>query len=191
MPYYTAEAPDSDNLETRSVFVFRLRPVGVVEKRERDLSVKTERPAGPISLLVEPEAVESAVFEHPGSQASTSVRVESGLVKRFRAHLESKGHEVKRWRLAPLGELTYLYTDIFDVTENELYEAKGSAVRSSVRQAVGQLLDYKRLIQLQDVKLSVLLPVKPSIDIQEFIRSCEMSCVWENETGEFEVLSKE
>ena len=191
LPYYMAEAPNADDPELRSVYVFRLRPVGPVEIRSEDLSPKLERPTGVASGLVSAEGFEVTSFERNGTEASTALRVESGLVGRYTKHLEALGHQVKRWKLAPPDEINFLYTDIFDITENELYEAKGSAIRSSVRLAVGQLLDYRRLLPQGDVKLTLLLPVEPSRDLKNFIKSCGMSCVWEVGHGEFHRIAED
>ncbi len=185
-PYYKADAPNADDAEIRSVFVFRLRPVGQVEFHIHDSSLNFEPPNELSSALVNAESVETSSFERSGSQSSVSNRTESELVRRYRTYLESSGHEVKRWRLAPLGEINYLFTDLFDVSENELYEAKGTAVRASVRLAIGQLLDYRRLLPTDNVKLTLLLPSRPSDDLLSFIGSCGMSCVWENGNGDFE-----
>jgi hypothetical protein len=188
-PYILAEAPNTDDPDFRSVIVFRLRPIGEVEHRTEDSSRNFEPPKDLNSTLIDDEIADVSTFDRSGTQASTANRTESALVKRYKAHLESQGHQVKRWKLAPPGEINYLFTDVFDVTENELYEAKGTAVRSSVRLAVGQLLDYRRLLPIENVRLTILLPIRPSNDLLVFIKSCGMSCVWENGNGYFERLS--
>ena len=50
-------------------------------------------------------------------------------------------------------------SDLADVTDNVLYEAKGSAERMSLRLAVGQVLDYGHYVDRS--RLAVLLPSAP------------------------------
>ncbi|HTY30040.1 hypothetical protein [Mycobacterium sp.] len=60
-------------------------------------------------------------------------------------YLEKHHRKVKRYRIIPAGSAA-LYSDLADVTENILYEAKGSVDRVSVRLALGQVLDYGRFV---------------------------------------------
>jgi hypothetical protein len=188
-PFIQEEAPNADDPELRSVYVFRLRPVGEVEYRNEDSSHNFDPPRDLNPALIDNEVAETLTFDRSVTQASIANRTESALAKRYKSHLNSVGHEVKRWKLAPPGEINYLFTDLFDVTENELYEVKGTAVRASVRLAIGQLLDYRRLLPKKDVKLTILLPIRPSDDLLAFVNSCGMSCVWENGNGDFERMA--
>ena len=58
--------------------------------------------------------------------------------------------------------------------ENELFEAKSSADRDSIRAAIGQLWDYKRLIGDEDLQLTVLVPEKPN---DELLHLCDYAGV--------------
>ena len=124
-------------------------------------------------------------YETPGSEPGTAERRESELVSRFRTHLASQGHSVKRWSLRPPGELLPLLTDDYDETTQELYEAKGTAVRNSIRLAIGQLLDYKRHIDVPELRLTLLLPARPTDDLLNLISSVGMGCVYEDGVGIF------
>jgi hypothetical protein len=188
-PFYLADALDENQSEERVVYVFRLRPVGSVVRNDQDLSKQTEPPRESTADLVNIEKTTTLSFEPSKSEPATSYRTESQLVENYSNYLKNKNHGVKRWRLLPQDSINYLFTDIFDETENELYEAKGSSIRNAVRLAIGQLLDYQRLIPIPDIKLSLLLPSQPSKDLQHLIRSCGMSCVWEKSPGDFERIS--
>ena len=81
-------------------------------------------------------------------------------------YLEKHHREVKRYRIMT-GSAT-LYSDLADLTENILYEAKGSADRMSVRLAIGQVLDYGRFVD--GSRLAVLLPEEPhAADLVELL----------------------
>lgn len=109
-------------------------------------------------------------FEVAPREGSTARRQEAQLVAAFENHLGQLGNTVHRWRISVLGEPTSLVTDTFDATTSTLYEAKSSVDRSSIRLAVGQLLDYLRF--LPGARGCVLLPAEPSLDLIDFVQSC-------------------
>jgi hypothetical protein len=66
-----------------------------------------------------------------------------------------------------------------------LIEAKtawaGSGGRLQVRQAIGQLFDYRKTYfgdHASDVDLAVLLPQEPAKDIVDLLRSLDIHCLW-------------
>jgi hypothetical protein len=105
-------------------------------------------------------------------------------VARYLSQLEKEGHTCVRYRIRPPGELRDLYTDIFDQTENVLYEAKGVATREAVRMALGQLLDYSRHVP-GDPSPAVLLPARPSDDLVALLQKNKIGCVYETGLGNF------
>jgi 5-methylcytosine-specific restriction protein A len=105
-------------------------------------------------------------------------------VARYLSHLEKERHSCVRYRVRPPGELRDLYTDIFDETENVLYEAKGVATREAVRMALGQLLDYSRHVP-GNPSLAVLLPARPSTDLVAMLQQNKIGCVYETKPGTF------
>jgi hypothetical protein len=68
-----------------------------------------------------------------------------------------------------------IYSDLADITENVLYEAKGTAERMSVRLALGQVLDYGRYVD--NSQLAVLLPEAPPADMVELLERYGVGCV--------------
>lgn len=86
----------------------------------------------------------------------------------------------------PAGEVRPLFTDPYDPDSNELIEAKGTATRVAVRQAIGQLYDYRRHLPRPAASLSVLLPHKPSADLLDLLRTCAIACIFETDRGHFE-----
>ena len=89
---------------------------------------------------------------------------------------------MKRYRIIPIGATT-LYSDLADVTENVLYEAKGSAERMSVRLALGQVLDYGRYVDQS--RLAVLLPEAPAADLVELLELHNVGCVVQTNPDNF------
>lgn len=77
------------------------------------------------------------------------------------------------------------FTDLYDVTADELYEAKGTATRDAIRRAIGQVFDYRRHIPRPAVNVAVLLPHRPSDDLLDLLLSVAIACVYEESSGDF------
>lgn len=191
-PYVRAEAPDRTGL-MRSVIVFRLRPVGDVFRRPDDGSAYADvvdqseavsEPfvsSNPPDLLVGSTALEVVgTTEYGVSERAAGVarRREAELVQRFQSHLEQQGHQTERFKVRPRGELRFLYTDLYDRTQNVLYEAKAAATREAIRMAIGQLFDYVRNIP-NNPQPAVLLPGSPTNDLLALLRGLDIACVCE------------
>ena len=131
------------------------------------------------------EAVGVTAFEVAGTDPGQGERGESQLVKRFVTFMENRGHAMTRWRIRPPGETSTLYTDPYWEEGNELFEAKPSCDRQAVRMAVAQLLDYRRHIP-SNPRLTVLLPCRPSKDVEDFAERCGIGFLLEREDGGFE-----
>jgi hypothetical protein len=187
LPYVLDESPDEDG-ELRTVFVFRLRPVGESLRRAEDQTTAVDIGGGAAAELVPVEAHQAPEFETKGSMPSTAMRRESELVGRYMKALAKAQHPVRRWKVKPPGELRALLTDIFDETTKELYEVKGTATREAVRSAVAQLLDYSRHIPVEVKRLTVLLPLRPSDDLVNFIHACGVGLVYETDINKFSRL---
>ena len=130
---------------------------------------------------VEAQHVERLRISVPAADREVERR-EQRLVLAYRDHLADRGHTVTRhtYRLADSG--ITLACDLVDETAGVLYEAKGDMLRSSVRMAVGQLLDYRRF-ERRPMRLGVLLPRAPSRDLANLVRSVPASPVWRTGDG--------
>ena len=182
-PFDVEEALDS-NGELRSVFVFRLRPVGAVLARSRedsqdpialDTSVeKYELNGQSLEELV--EQIEVEMVRTPWSmhlipeRLATVLRREAAMVLALRDFLSISGKRIVRHRIRPQGQAFSLMTDAYDASGGILYEAKSDATRQSVRMAIGQLLDYRRFMP-DGTRLALLVPVLPALDLQDLCRS--------------------
>ena len=187
LPYVLQPAPDSDG-EERSVIVFRLRPIGQTVSRAEDRSQTGDVASAAESILVDIEANVGSEYTIPSTAERTGTRREGDLVERFiESHPSGKG-SFKRFKVRPKGELAYLYTDVFDTVTSTLFEAKAHATRNAVREAIGQLLDYRRHIEPAPRSLAVLLPSRPTDDLLNLITSLQMLCVFETDAGEFATI---
>lgn len=185
-PYSVEDAPGADK-EMRTVFVFHLRPIGQVLRRDEDLSAKAAVPtdAGSATEVpLENHVVEN--FERAAVEAGTGEKREQNLVNAFQAVLLGRGRELNRFKVYPKGSTMPLFTDIHDATEGILYEAKADATRASVRAGLGQLLDYRRYVNGRPCRL--LLPAAPNADLLELLAEHGITAVWRvGETLQFEI----
>jgi hypothetical protein len=174
-PYYTTDAAEARNGPVRNVIVFRLRP----------LDARPRPSTSPLDPLLRPEVEDVAVEERwseqafvaPARKADEAERRERALVLTFREHLLGEGHDVARLKIVPPGEAKPLFADLLDRTTNTLYEAKGTVERGAVRMAVGQLLDYRRLLE-PTPRLALLVPTIPREDLREYLSAAGVGLVW-------------
>ncbi len=140
-------------------------------------------PTGPriTEVEIEEQHVEHFQVSVP-NQANEATRREQSLVLAYTDHLRNKGHRVTRHRYQPRGSSHTLVCDLFDKTDQVLYEAKGDVLRMSVRTAIGQLLDYRRF-ESSPISLAILLPREPAEDLVELIRSVPAAVVWRTKDG--------
>jgi hypothetical protein len=200
--YVVAEANDVRGA-LRTVYVFRLEPVGDVLRRPEDFSASGDvaeeleaaavpvgeaAPSPAVADAVPLEAVKASTYAVAATSGTTATRTEAELVARFQQHLSAGGSSCVRYKLRPPGELRVLYTDLLDETQNVLYEAKGDATRDAVRMALGQLLDYSRHIPTEPA-LAVLLPQRPAADLIDLLARHNVVCFYEEAPGVFTVAA--
>lgn len=186
LPYLLRTAPGSDGVP-RQVFVFRLLPMGPVgDARGHTSTIAGAGEAAsvtPVTVTAVPvQAINTESTEVEKVVSGPVIQKELQLADRFQRYLEGHDREVMRYRIIPLGSAP-LYSDLADVTENVLYEAKGAADRMSVRLALGQVLDYGRFVK--DSLLAVLLPGTPPGDLVELLESHDVGCIVETTPSEF------
>ena len=145
------------------------------------LAAGLAEPTSTREVDVEAQHVEQFEVSVPG-QVIEAVRREQSLVRAYVDHLESQGHRVTRHRYQLHGAIPSLVCDLVDETDDVLYEAKGDVRRSSVRMAIGQLLDYRRF-ESPSTRLAILLPRQPAQDLMGLIRSVPASAVWRTKDG--------
>ncbi|MES1192832.1 MAG: restriction endonuclease [Solirubrobacterales bacterium] len=173
--HYLADASESGSDRVRSVYVFRLRPLTAAPgpNRSKVDALGTERVK---EIPVEQHLTERTLVA-PAAEPHEAERREQALVRRFLAHLLGKGHEVVRLQLRPEDEPAHLFCDLYDKTENTIYEAKGSVARPAIRMAIGQLADYSRLLDPLP-RRAILLPQEPRTDLLDLAASQGIDVVW-------------
>ncbi|MDH6586261.1 hypothetical protein M2161_005367 [Streptomyces sp. SAI-133] len=199
-PFVERRVLDSEQ-KMRWVYVFRLRPVIDIEQKPEDfvpVAPMTDVTVLSALPLIDPAFVEltpamattgesippeknsGKKVTRKASEAVEVKRREAELSGRFLEFLNEQGHTVDRFKIRVQGLTSTFFTDLYDQTDNMLYELKGSSSRNAVRMALGQLLDYRRHIPPKDARLVVVLPERPEDDLASLIESAGMGLVYED-----------
>lgn len=104
---------------------------------------------------------------------------ESRLVQRYVAWIGGDKYFVHAQALPDGG-----YTDLFNKTRWTLFEAKATSDDRRVREAFGQLYDYKRSFP-RSPSLALLLPSRPRQRMRAFLQHFGVAAVWQSITGNF------
>ena len=185
LPFYTDDAPESGTGRTRSVIVFRLRPADALPEPATGLPA----PNGQTVVLNVPveEMNTERMMVDPAREPFEAERRESALVQKFKSYMIGVHHAVERLQITPAGEAKPIFTDVYLRDLNILVEAKGGIDRSSIRMAIGQLMDYRRFVKAQSVRCAVLLPEVPRPDLLELLAYAGV-LVYLPEKGEFVLM---
>jgi hypothetical protein len=175
-PYRFEDAPDGNNT-IRRVIVFRLHRAGVS-------TGEVEPP--PLTVTdVDLDVHRADTFLVEETKVIVEAeRRESMLVQRYAKWLEGLGHVVKQRTMKGVEHAAPLRSDLYDVTADELVEAKGSAARTYIRLAIGQILDYGRYAHTKH--RAILVPARPSEDMIDLLKTLRISCIYEQSKGKFE-----
>lgn len=112
-------------------------------------------------------------------------RREATLVLDFEAFLTEGGNVVEAHTYYVAG--IALRNDLADSTNQTIWEAKSQVNRTSVRSAIGQLLDYRRF-EPSDWTIGVLLPRRPHKDLCDLIASVPAHLAFPRGDGSFELI---
>ncbi|MGW4520110.1 hypothetical protein [Amycolatopsis sp. NPDC004378] len=183
-PYYVRQSPDKAG-KPRKVIVFRLRAADGSRPNDKDrippatTTTAMLVPADVTSSSIVPtERSKTKYNKRSGSAATTAERQEAELTDHYEAFLRKHGHVFARFQIKIKGTTGTLLTDIYDQTAQVLHEAKGSASRKAVREAIGQLLDYRRHVTPPNPTIAILLPIKPNDDLQDLISSAGIALIY-------------
>jgi hypothetical protein len=179
------EALDRNQANLRSVFVFRLRPVGPTWE-----GCTARAPEGGLAQEVPLEAanIESYVRERAHLEPEVALRTEAALVARYSAWIARAVNGTTTRQAIPTAAGHMMYTDLFVRETRELVEAKSSSSRTHMRSALGQILDYARYVPHSS--LAILVPSQPDPEMTQLLIAHGVGCIWESEKrGVFDSVS--
>ncbi|MGW3131384.1 hypothetical protein [Streptomyces sp. NPDC001123] len=166
-----------DVLETTSpegwpVPIFRLAPVDMVTHKPGTLPCPGRRN----QVSVVPVERHELMCSRSGISSLSTLRPEARLEKRLCLFLMRQGHPVSRLQIRHTKDCSPLFTDVWVGSANLLIEAKASAGRNDIRQAIGQLADYTRF--LDNANRAILLPSRPEKDLVKLAHSQRAALIW-------------
>ena len=185
-PYFWTISPDNEG-KLRDSIVFRLKPV-------KKYSIKN-----PISSKIESVSrtiVKEIAIEKSSSKNSrkTVTYISQGIKDRKEARLvEEYNLYRKREKLSDLIRHTVqihfpkrkiLFTDGYESESKTLVEAKATNQtdeRDKIRMAIGQLFDYRKLLEEENVKvdnLAILIPTCPSKDLLDLLKDLKIKIIF-------------
>lgn len=155
----------------------RMDPTGRVETTAPDPGDDRPLPEAPATVAL--EEGRALTFEQVLTPARRqAVRSEWQLVDAFVG--DRGGARLRRRYPLPGGRS--LFADAWFPEERILVEAKATADRRAVREAIGQLYDYA---QKEDgpVKKIVVLPSQPEEDLLAVLSSADITAIWQTPSG--------
>lgn len=193
-PYFIAESSDA-NGDLRTVFVFRLRPVGSHLFREKDScgsfisrDIEIEETEVAVEILdTEVEQNVSADFERKPMNSTTGERREAELQERYKKWCEDQEQIVRSKKIRVRGSGT-LSVDLYNETTNELIEVKSSSARGYIRYAIGQILDYESLMDIANQRPDakrIVVDTRPAEDLVKLMHQLGISLAYEIKKGSF------
>ncbi|MFF2845539.1 restriction endonuclease [Streptomyces sp. NPDC058001] len=183
--WYRAEARDRDG-DMRSVIIFKLRPCTPGEQTHEPRISHMPAATTTVTDVAPEQFIATRSSQTPNRKPTTAHRRESALLSSYTKHLTKRGHQVCRKKITPRGERDSLFTDLFNLSENLLVEAKGQATRESIRMAIGQLFDYERYISPRP-RLAILVPSRPRQDLRDLCAALSIQTIWPGDrTNTFE-----
>lgn len=119
----------------------------------------------------------------PASESREMQLRERRLVQSYQRYLRGRGSSARAYRM-PLSDGISVTCDLYDEKRGNLIEAKSAIDRPSLRMAIGELADYVRFISRRP-QLAVLLPARPSADLEQLLRSQGIYTIWQSEPAKF------
>ncbi len=198
-PYHLRQALD-ENQRERSVIVFRLRPIGEVYRSEAHMLPRagSTRPiflrAREATRLARAQRRQRRQQRHQTPEDVVAQRRDE-LSESYESQLHQAGHSVGYLQVDVKDKTSTLITDLYDESDNTLYEPAGSTSREAIRGALAQLLDLSRYLRTmehsQPLRLMVLSPELPDADIRELLDEHDVGVIYQTEDGGFSEFQSE
>jgi len=178
--------------QNRNVIVFRLRPTGPHIRESTDTlppapqsRFRINRTAGRIA-----RAYRRARRQHQPSNPEQMVAARrDDLIDAFEDRETAAGANIVQLELSMRNSTSRLVFDLYNQTNNTLYQPTGSAANEPITQALAQLLQARQhlrsLTHHQPLHLMVLTPTLPREDLRDLLAEHGIGLVYRNDSGNF------
>jgi 5-methylcytosine-specific restriction protein A len=190
-PFDIREAKDELG-QNRDVIVFRLRPIGRYVREAADtLQVAPRsrlgfsRTAGRYARATRRRSRE----RRPQTGVDQVTATRDDLADAFEERETASGETIGQLDLAMRNSSSRLMFELYNPTNNTVYEPTGSAASESITQALAQLLLARRYLNEiphdQPLHLMVLAPALPQADLRDLLTEHGIGLVYRNDSGGF------
>ncbi|MFI1705947.1 hypothetical protein [Streptomyces griseoruber] len=190
-PFDIREAKDELG-QDRNVIVFRLRPLGPHIRETLDTlppapssRFRFHRTAGRLARTYRRQRRQ---HQQP-TDVNHVEETRDALADAFEERETATGGTLVQMELSMRNSTSQLVFDLYNQTNNTLYEPTGSTASESITQALAQLLHARRylrsLIHDQPLHLMVLTPTLPGEDLRDLLAEHGIGIVYQNDSGGF------
>ncbi|WP_078655603.1 hypothetical protein [Streptomyces fulvoviolaceus] len=195
-PFEIREAKDELG-QDRNVIVFRLRPIGAYIREASDTlqpapeaRSRFNRTAGRFARATRRQQRQ----RQPQSDVDQVGATRDDLADTFEEREVAAGETIGQLELSMRNSTTRLIFDLYNKTNNTVYEPTGSAASESITQALAQLLLARRnlrsLTHEQPLHLMVLAPELPREDLRDLLTEHGIGLVYRNDSGGFSEFAR-
>ncbi|MFG2458353.1 hypothetical protein ACGFWE_14970 [Streptomyces sp. NPDC048523] len=190
-PFEIREARDELG-EDRNVIVFRLRPIGLYIREASDTlqpastsRFRFHRTAGRLARAYRRQRRR----QQPTNVEQVGAATRDDLADAFEDRETAAGETIVQLEVSMRNSTSQLVFDLYNQTNNTLYEPTASAASESITQALAQLLQarryLRRLAHSQPLHLMVLAPTLPREDLRDLLTEHGIGIVYRNDSGSF------
>ncbi|MEU0029863.1 hypothetical protein [Streptomyces sp. NPDC006335] len=190
-PFEIREAKDELG-QDRNVIVFRLRPVGPYIREISDTlqpaptsRFRFHRTAGRLARAYRRQRRQ----QQPPNADQVGVAARDDLADAFEDREVAAGETIVQLELSMRNSTSQLVFDLYNQTNNTLYEPTSSAASESITQALAQLLHARRYLRRlshdHPLHLMVLTPTLPREDLRDLLAEHGIGIVYRNDSGGF------
>ncbi|MFJ6901179.1 hypothetical protein [Streptomyces hokutonensis] len=178
--------------DARNVIVFRLRPIGTYIRLASDTlqpapapRSRFNRKAGRLTRTVRRQRRQ----RQPQTDATRAAEARDDLADTFEESESAAGQSIGQMELSMRDSTSHLIFELYNQTNNTVYEPAGSTASESIAQAISQLLLARHYLgelnQAHPFHLMVLAPALPRQDLRDLLAANRIGLVYRNESGGF------
>ncbi|MBK3570044.1 hypothetical protein [Streptomyces sp. MBT62] len=190
-PFEIREAKDELG-QNRNVIVFRLRPIGPYIRETSDTLQPAPAPrsrfnqaAGRFARTVRRQRRQRL----PQTDATRIAETRDNLADIFEESESAAGQSIGQMELSMRDSTSHLVFELFNQTNNTVYQPAGNTASESIAQALSQLLlarhHLRELNQDHPFHLMVLTPALPRQDLCDLLTENGIGLVYRTESGGF------
>jgi hypothetical protein len=190
-PFETREAKDELG-ENRNVIVFRLRPIGPYVREPSDTLQRAPESRARFNQTAGRFARATRRQKRrlqPQTSMDQAEEARDDIADTFQEREVAAGETIGHLEFSMRNSSSRLMFELYNPTNNTVYEPTGSAASESITQALAQLLRARHYLRTlphdHPLQLMVLAPTLPHEDLRDLLAEHGIGIVYRNEYGDF------